>query len=326
MNPKTYSDFLAIFVLWGQFLEAKADPTCFNDGSAGASPSSCTCLPGFAGADCSLVQCGANPFNLSRPVTGFGSSISDCTCDAGWTGLGCNVCTSPISCDTSFRAAGGQYPTGTSVDSNITLACNSSPVVVNSGSASCNVNDSTISSEFGGQTSVTFQRIQIPFRRPTESEGGQNASSTLALGIWNDGIEQISCSAGPCTSFRNLDSSHLFERWDCQNISCACLPGAAFCGTPTKGSSEVQNTSGFVEGVSGAASVICPPEESDDTNYPAVSTCAISSIGLWSLFNISEPILLSNCAFVSSSEAAKGRAFCNVLTVAAVLVVSTVLQ
>lgn len=131
---------LAFLALTGHFLEAQADPSCFNGGFVNTSSSACVCLAGFGGADCSSAQCGGNPFDVARSVVGAGSSINDCSCDAGWTGIGCDICASLTSCDSSFKAAGGQYPSQSSSSPNATLTCNSAPVVVNVGSASCNVN------------------------------------------------------------------------------------------------------------------------------------------------------------------------------------------
>lgn len=67
--------------------------------------------------------------------------------------------------------------------------------------------------------------------------------------MWNNGIGQISCNAGSCASLNDLDLNDLFAQWSCQNVACACLPNATFCGSSTNGSvsfiSRVQLTLTF---------------------------------------------------------------------------------
>ncbi|KLO18390.1 hypothetical protein SCHPADRAFT_993615 [Schizopora paradoxa] len=278
-----------------QLLHTRAEPLCFNGGFANSSSNSCVCEVGFSGSDCSSVKCGGNPFDVTRPVVGQGSSINDCPCGAGWTGVDCDICTSLTSCDTAYKAAGGQY--SSTPGSNTTLTCNSAPVVVNVGSTSCIVNDSALTTDLGDQTLVTFQRREKPQRSPFANENTQNNdSSSISLQIWNNGTEQISCFALPCSSLNDLDSSHLYAQWDCQNISCACLPGSTFCDSTVNGSNSANLTS-FVNSITGNVSVRCPPTQNEETGAAPVSTCAITQDGISAMFNITGDIMLSSCAF-----------------------------
>lgn len=96
------------------------------------------------GAGAPISMLGSRSF-LSNIVmdTSNNSANDTCACDDGWTGLGCGVCASARSCNAAFLATGGFYPSGGSVSDggghNVTLTCNTGPVVVNAGLMGCKV-------------------------------------------------------------------------------------------------------------------------------------------------------------------------------------------
>ncbi|KLO16101.1 hypothetical protein SCHPADRAFT_228917 [Schizopora paradoxa] len=140
------------------------------------------------------------------------SSDDTCACDAGWTGLGCGVCASSTSCNTAFLASGGFYPSGGSVSdggsNNVTLTCNTGPVVVNAGLMSCKVENASYTTPTSPALAIHSSLGITLLRRPNSiyspvsglrvPPAYASSASPLSLQLWLGGVEQVSCAASAC--------------------------------------------------------------------------------------------------------------------------------
>jgi ABC-type multidrug transport system ATPase subunit/ABC-type multidrug transport system permease subunit len=160
----------------------------------------CECPAGFGGEDCSEPVCGSLIDGSNRPVR----NGTSCQCNDGWTGINCNLCTNDDSCN-AFMPEG--------VDG----TCYEGGLLINKNYQMCNVTNRKILDILAGKVpQVTFSC--------NRSNGECNFQ------FWVDERESFFCGLQNCEFQSDIRSDTNITRYQCPEISCACIPDRMLCG------------------------------------------------------------------------------------------------
>ncbi|KZS98849.1 ABC transporter [Sistotremastrum niveocremeum HHB9708] len=214
------------------FIGTVAAQTCENFGVP-LGGSDCDCPLGFGSANCSVPACGGDIFQGSQRALlqnpGLFPNITSCSCESGWGGVGCNVCQTSNACQAAFNAVNGSTSSTSNINDNgqnQTLTCNTSPRVWASGQLSCSVINPTLQSLFPGPSTLNIMRTLNGTYSPLPNTTSFGADGSLYAQLWYEGQEQFYCEANSCQQTLNDNAPD----WQCNNLSCNCRPGSAFCG------------------------------------------------------------------------------------------------
>ncbi|KIO28138.1 hypothetical protein M407DRAFT_22614 [Tulasnella calospora MUT 4182] len=205
--------------------------TCSNYGSANGTQ--CACPPGFAGSTCAEAACGGTIFQgLSRPLAsttnGF-SNITTCPCQDGWGGVGCNTCQTNQACQSGYNSVfGDAASTAAATGVDATLQCNTAARVYASGEMSCQVINPTLQALYPGRTALNILRTLDPSLSTLRNISDLGDKGSIRAQLWYNDVETFYCQASDCTQTEDSESGAV--SWQCNNLSCTCIPGSTFCG------------------------------------------------------------------------------------------------
>ncbi|ODV88931.1 hypothetical protein CANCADRAFT_131233 [Tortispora caseinolytica NRRL Y-17796] len=157
----------------------------------------CICPPGFAGENCGTPACGSLAQGPNRHPR---KDDSPCECDEGWDGIICNVCNSDAACDALM-------PEG------VNGTCYKGGLAVKENHQICDITNRKILDILDGK---------IP--RVTFSCNGDDESCNFQF--WIDQRESFYCGLENCSAVAQDGTLE----YDCQRISCDCVPGRMLCG------------------------------------------------------------------------------------------------
>ncbi|GAA95173.1 uncharacterized protein L969DRAFT_53338 [Mixia osmundae IAM 14324] len=269
-------------------LRAVAAQTCTNGGYAQAG--ACVCPPGLTGPTCATLACG-NPVqaSASRPAIAANAGGRGCAgtgaCSSGFTGLDCNLCTSAQACSAALGTTSSPPASSALSPVNTTVTCHQSPLTFTEGFTSCGVINPTLQAVFPGSFTLNIQR-SLNTSQSLSSAFGSPGTALAQLWFSNGSTpqQQFYCSASSCTqtALGPAASPHNVT-YDCDNLSCNCIPGSKLCG----GGGPLDLTA-TINGLSGPLGVDC-----DNTGS---GTCYFKQAVLQSLFG-QNGLGLSNCQF-----------------------------
>ncbi|KAK4051863.1 FAD-dependent urate hydroxylase [Microbotryomycetes sp. JL201] len=146
-----------------------------------------------------------------------------CKCDEGWTGLNCNVCETDEACtelalrdpNTMMLPKGG----GTNGDDKEADA------------AVCYKQGYAVR-EMHQMCDVTNRKIldMLPGRAPQVTFNCDTSSSTCGFQFWIGRNESFYCGLSNCTSSLEVGYDFNTTEYNCEKVSCACIPGKMLCG------------------------------------------------------------------------------------------------
>ncbi|KAF9416956.1 hypothetical protein BGZ76_004573, partial [Entomortierella beljakovae] len=179
---------------------------CLNSGVCQGS--TCKCMPGFGGNDCSLLACGSPLIEASqRPTADKGDSCK--TCDDGFAGFNCNVCQSDAGCQS--RAA-----SRTSLLGSENMVCNKKSEVFYNSYMNCAVRAPELTGFFPGDYTLTLD-LDVN-------------NKTAYAQLWLGKTEQFYCSIPDCTIATTNKDGAIQTKWDCPVLNCKCLTPTLMCG------------------------------------------------------------------------------------------------
>ncbi|KAH3665411.1 hypothetical protein OGAPHI_003595 [Ogataea philodendri] len=159
----------------------------------------CECLQGFGGEDCSEPVCGSLADGNNRPVR---DSNGSCQCESGWGGINCNLCEENSVCD-AF------------VPGDLKGTCYQSGILVNKNHQMCDVTNKKIVEILDG-------------KKPQVTFSCNKTSARCDFQFWIAEEESFYCDLSKCSFDYDLSSN--ITHYNCENVSCKCLPGKMLCG------------------------------------------------------------------------------------------------
>lgn len=160
----------------------------------------CKCPPGFGGDDCLKPVCGSLADGKQR----FPREGDDCECKDGWTGLNCNLCQTNDACN-------AMMPTG---DGGV---CYQGGVTVKENYQMCDVTNRNILDQLGEK------KPQVTFSCNVDAK-------TCGFQFWIGKTESFYCGLNECKSTLDATYDKNTTRYDCNSVSCECVPGRMLCG------------------------------------------------------------------------------------------------
>ncbi|KAL8851132.1 MAG: hypothetical protein Q9221_003935 [Calogaya cf. arnoldii] len=185
-------------------------PPCFNCnleafqckqfGTCNKYNGKCSCPAGFGSDDCSKPLCGSLAQGKDRPMR----EGDDCDCAEGWGGLNCNVCETDNACDAMMPEGkdGICYKTG---------------IVVKENHQMCDVTNRKILD-------------QLKEKKPQITIACNAEDKTCNFQFWAGKVESFYCDLDTCSFSSETDYDKNSTRYDCEHISCKCVPGRMLCG------------------------------------------------------------------------------------------------
>ncbi|KAM0788368.1 hypothetical protein ACM66B_001508 [Microbotryomycetes sp. NB124-2] len=197
---------------------------CINTGKCNDYNGQCICPPGFGGEDCSEPLCGSLADGNDR----YPREGDQCKCDQGWTGLNCNVCETDEACtDLALRdpstmqllPKGGSSSGGGSRDDSDqdTAVCYKQGYAVREMHQMCDVTNRKILD-------------MLPGRAPQVTFNCDMSSSTCGFQFWIGRNESFYCGLSNCTSSLDIGYDYNTTEYNCEKVTCACIPGKMLCG------------------------------------------------------------------------------------------------
>ncbi|OJD27548.1 hypothetical protein ACJ73_01048 [Blastomyces percursus] len=159
----------------------------------------CNCPPGFGGDDCTIPLCGSLPDGKDRaPRKG-----KYCNCTEGWEGVNCNVCETDDVCNVMMPEGEGGvcYKDGVTQKENYQM---------------CAVTNRKIVDMLGDQ------KPEVTFSCKAENH-------TCNFQFWVDQVESFYCDLDTCEWGMESTYSKNKTTYNCENISCRCIPERMLC-------------------------------------------------------------------------------------------------